>query len=133
MKVSEKLFGVSTVFLVDDDPAVRESLCLALSLAGLDVRSFASGESFLEAYVDDGGGCLVLDQRMPGMSGLEVQQALNARRATLPIIFMSGHSDSATMLQATKAGAVDFLTKPLRSQELLQRIRSVLGLQAQPG
>ncbi len=117
---------LATVFLVDDDPAVRESLSLSLTLAGLSVQTYESGQAFLEAYNPGGPGCLVLDMRMPGMSGLEVQQVLIARQVDLPTIFISGHSDPAASQKALQAGAIDFLVKPFHSQELVQRIRTIL-------
>ncbi|MFC6673077.1 response regulator transcription factor [Marinobacterium aestuariivivens] len=100
----------TTIFLVDDDSSVRDSLCLALHHAGFEVRSFDSGEAFVEAYRADGLGCLVLDLRMPGMSGLEVQQWLNACQARLPVIFISGHSDHTARNQAMQGERLNSLS-----------------------
>jgi FixJ family two-component response regulator len=110
------------VFVVDDDEAVRESLELLISSVGLEVRSSGSAREFLESY--DGGrpGCLVLDVRMPGMSGLELQERLNEMGSCLPVIFITGHGDVPVAVSAMRAGAVDFLQKPFRDQELLDRI-----------
>jgi FixJ family two-component response regulator len=115
-----------TVFVVDDDAPVRDALKLLLRSVGHNVECFASAQEFLDAYHDDRPGCLVLDVRMPGMSGLELQERLNERRAILPIIFITGHGDVPMAVEALQAGALDFLQKPFRDQELLDRIAKAL-------
>lgn len=114
------------VYIVDDDHAVRDSLGFLLESVGLPYRSFASAAEFLGAY-DDGHGVLVLYVRMPSMSGLELQEVLIARGATqLKIVFISGHGDIEMAVEALKRGATDFLSKPFRDQELLDRIHQAL-------
>lgn len=115
----------STVFIVDDDRAIRDSLALILEVAGLEVETHATAEAFLEGY-DDRPGCLLLDVRMPGMSGLELQKRLSDRDIVLPIIFISGHADVPTSVSAMRNGAVDFLEKPFRKDQLLARIGEAL-------
>ncbi len=115
-----------TVFLVDDDEAVRDSLGLLMKSVGLTSRSFASATEFLAEYDSDRPGCLVLDIRMPGMSGMELQQKLIERRAILPIIFITGHGDIPMAVEAMQRGAVDFIPKPFRDNELLDRINKAL-------
>lgn len=110
------------VMLLDDDPGVRRSLSLALSLAGYEVEAYATAEDLLRGLDPAQPGCLVLDLRMPGMGGLEVQQALSARGCLLPIIFMSAFGDIPTTVRALKAGAVDFLEKPFSTDNLVARI-----------
>jgi two-component system response regulator FixJ len=130
---SDKLGTGSTkpcVFIVDDDEPVRDSLDLLIRSVGYDVESYASALEFLDAY-DDRPGCLVLDVRMPQMSGLDLQQELVERHAILPIIFMTGHGDVPMAVQAMRGGAVDFLQKPLRDQDLLDRINEALRTDAQ--
>jgi len=115
-----------TVFLVDDDEAVRDSLGLLMKSVGLTSRSFASAGEFLAEYDPDSPGCLVLDIRMPGMSGMELQQKLIEMRAILPIIFITGHGDIPMAVEAMQRGAVDFIPKPFRDHELLDRINKAL-------
>jgi two-component system response regulator FixJ len=115
------------VYIVDDDRAVRDSLSLLLSSVGIDNVAFESATEFLAQMSQDRVACLVADIRMPGMSGLELQRELNARRIELPIIFITGHGDVPMAVGAMKAGAMDFLTKPFRDQELLDRVNSALG------
>ena len=115
-----------TVFVVDDDAAVRDSLRMLLKSVGLPVEVFESGQEFLDAERDDRPGCLVLDIRMPGMSGLELQVKLNERHSILPIIFITGHGDVPMAVEAMQAGAVDFIQKPFRDQDLLDRINQAL-------
>lgn len=117
-----------TIFVVDDDAAVRDSLRTLLETAGVRVRTFALPGEFLEACGEDMAGCILLDVRMPGMSGLEVQRRLIQRGIRTPIIFITGHGDVATAVSAIKAGAVDFLEKPLREEILLDRVRMALEL-----
>lgn len=115
-----------TVFVVDDDPAVRDSLSLLLETEGLAVECHESAESFLAAYNQDRPGCLVLDVRMHAMSGPELQAELVRRGSGLPIIFLTAHGDIPMTVRAMKAGARDFLTKPINGTELLDRVQAVL-------
>ncbi len=115
-----------TVFIVDDDQAMRHSLEFLLGSLGHRVRSFASAEAFLEAWVPDQPGCLVLDIRMPGMSGLQLQRHLNERGATLSVLCISGHGDIPMVVRAMRAGAMDFLEKPFNDQTLLDRVAAGL-------
>ena len=112
-----------TVFLVDDDEAVRNSLHLLLSTYGLPVQSFASGEAFLAAWQQDHVGYLVLDIRMGGISGLTLQDLMLERSIHLPIVFITGHGDLNACRRAFRAGAVDFLTKPVDEQALIASVR----------
>ncbi len=116
----------STVFVVDDDDAVRTSLRLLLKSVGLPVETFASAQEFLDAYDADRAGSLVLDIRMPGMSGLELQQKLNDMHAIVPIVFITGHGDVPMAVEAMQHGAVDFIQKPFRDQDLIDRINQAL-------
>lgn len=115
-----------TVFVVDDDDAVRDSLAMLLRSVGLPVETFDSGIAFMDRFRPDLAGCLVLDIRMPKMSGLEVQQKLHELGATLPVIFITGHGDIPMAVQAIKEGAADFIQKPFRDQDLLDRIHVAL-------
>jgi FixJ family two-component response regulator len=117
-----------TVFVVDDDEAVRESLCWLGRSVGLNVAPFASAQEFLQANEHACAGCLVLDVRLPGMSGLDLQRELAARRITLPIIMITGFGDVPTAVSALTAGAIDFIEKPFSRQLLLDRIRHALDL-----
>ena len=114
------------IYVVDDDDAVRDSLDALLTASGLDVELFPSGDAFLEACDEIGGGCVLLDVRMPRMDGMEVQRRLHARRPDLPVIMITGHGDISMAVRAMKAGAVDFVEKPLREEALLQSIESAL-------
>ncbi|HSC75525.1 MAG TPA: response regulator [Pseudomonadales bacterium] len=116
----------ATVFVVDDDDAVRESLVFLMKSIGLKAESFPSAQIFLDSYNPARAGCLVLDIRMPGMSGLELQDKLIQMGSILPIIFITGHGDVPMAVKAIKAGAADFVQKPFRDQELIERIREVL-------
>ena len=115
-----------TVFLVDDDEAVRDSLSLLMKSVSLTSRSFATAAEFLAEYDPDCPGCLILDIRMPGMSGMELQQKLIDMRAILPIIFITGHGDIPMAVEAMQRGAIDFIPKPFRDNELLDRINKAL-------
>ena len=117
---------LSTVFVVDDDEGVRNSLRFLLKSVGLTTRALASATEFLDTYKPNQPGCLVLDVRMPGMSGLELQQQLNLRGATIPVIFITGHGDVPMAVEAMQHGAFDFLQKPFRDQELIDRIQRAL-------
>ena len=116
-----------TVFVVDDDPAVREALQSLLRSVGLRVELFDSVPAFLAAKKPDVPSCLVLDVRLPGQSGLEFQDELQTENIALPIIFITGHGDIRMSVRAMKAGAVEFLTKPFRDQELLDAIHSAIS------
>jgi len=116
----------ATVFVVDDDEAVRGSLKLLLKTLSLPVQAYASAQEFLASFDPRRSGCLVLDIRMPGMSGLELQEELNTRGAMLPIIFITGHGDVPMAVEAMQRGAMDFLQKPFRDQDLLDRINKAL-------
>jgi FixJ family two-component response regulator len=115
-----------TVLVVDDDSALRESVGRLLRSLGLEAQLFASISDFLESDPPDGPACLVLDVRMPGKSGLDLQRELAAANRALPIIFITGHGDIPMSVQAMKGGAIEFLTKPFRDQDLLDAIQ--LGL-----
>ncbi len=115
-----------TVFVVDDDEGVRNSLRFLLKSVGLTTRALASAAEFLEVYKHNQPGCLVLDVRMPGMSGIELQQQLNLRGATIPVIFITGHGDIPMAVEAMQHGAFDFLQKPFRDQDLIDRIQRAL-------
>ena len=115
-----------TVFLIDDDPGVRDSLALLLSVKGLSTQLFASAESFLETYQPDQAGCVLTDLRMPGMTGLELQAALRARRLDLPVVVLTAHGDVATARAALKNGAFDFLEKPIDDAMLLDVLHNAL-------
>ena len=113
-----------TVFVVDDDAAVRDGLALLLDTAGLAVETYDGAATFLAASSPGLAGCLILDVRMPEMGGPELQAELIRRGVDLPIIFLTAHGDIPTTVQAMKAGAMDFLTKPVVGAELLERVRA---------
>jgi RNA polymerase sigma factor (sigma-70 family) len=123
--------GEPTVFVVDDDAAVRDGLALLLDTAGLKVRTYDGASAFLAACAPDHAGCLILDVRMPEMTGPELQAELTRRGIDLPIIFLTAHGDIPTTVQAIKGGAIDFLTKPVVGAELLERVRAALEKSAQ--
>ena len=114
------------IFVVDDDRSVRESLRRLLTSRGLAVQVFPSAPAFLAAARPDGPACLVLDVRLPGLSGLDLQRDLARSDAALPIVFLTGHGDIPMSVRAMKAGAVEFLTKPFREQDLLDAIRQAI-------
>lgn len=116
-----------TVFIVDDDPAICDSLTNLLESAGLITRHFASAEEFLEICSPEMAGCLLLDVRLPGMSGMELQMEL-VKSSLIPIIIMTGHGDIPMVRNAMKAGAVEFLTKPFQDEELLNAIHQAFVL-----
>jgi RNA polymerase sigma factor (sigma-70 family) len=116
----------TTVFIVDDDPSHRDSLRFLLESVGLEVRSFASARDFLEAADSEMAGCLLLDVRMPGMSGLDLQHELAKAKIFLPIIFLTGHGTVPMSVRALKAGAVDFLQKPFDEQDLFNAIHQAI-------
>jgi len=114
------------VFVVDDDASVRSSLRFLLSTVGLQAETFDSANSFLQRKRSDAPSCLVLDVRLPGLSGLDFQRELAARNISIPIVFLTGHGDIPMSVRAMKAGAVEFLTKPFRDQDLLDAVRIAL-------
>jgi len=115
------------VFVIDDDPSVRAALAGLLRSVGLNAKLFASTQAFLQSDLDDVLGCIVLDVRLPGLSGLDLQRELAKSGSHLPIIFITGHGDIPMSVRAMKAGAIEFLTKPFRDQELLDAIH--LGIE----
>ena len=117
---------VPTVFVVDDDEAVRGGLKTLLQSIGLRVQVYASAQDFLAGYHPEAPGCLVLDIRMPGMGGLDLQERLAQQGVRLPIIFLTGHGDVPAAVRALKAGAMDFLEKPFNSQVLLDRVQQAI-------
>lgn len=116
------------VFIVDDDPDIRSSLLRALRIRGFEAQAFASAAEFLEAYDSSQIGCLILDQGMPDMTGLELQQHLKEKGCAIPIIFITGHGGVPESVQAMKGGAVDFLEKPFRQSELIECIQNALSM-----
>jgi FixJ family two-component response regulator len=116
----------AVVFVVDDDPAIRDALTSLLRSVGIAVETFGSAQEFLTRPPPDGPGCLVLDVRLPGASGLDLQRALATAQMILPIIFLTGYGDIPMSVRAMKAGAVEFLTKPFHDQELLDAIQQAL-------
>jgi FixJ family two-component response regulator len=116
-----------TVIVVDDDDAVRNSLRLLLKSAGIHAEVAESAREYLGRFDANQGGCLLLDVRMPGMSGLELQQELNMRGATIPVIFITGNGDIPMAVEAMQHGAFDFLQKPFRDQDLLDRVQRALA------
>lgn len=115
--------AAATVFVVDDDASVRKSLTRLLAAAGYTVEAFASARDFLDAARAPGASCLVLDLRMPGITGLDLQETLAQAVHRIPIVFVTGHGDIPTSVQAMRAGAIDFLTKPYAAKDLLDAIR----------
>lgn len=114
------------VFIIDDDAAIRDSLSLMLELEGFSVETFKNAQAFLAAVQPNGISCAIVDIRMPEMDGLQLQQALIARGLLLPIIFLTGHGDIPKSVKAIKAGAVDFLTKPITQEKLLAGVHEAL-------
>ncbi|ADJ27644.1 response regulator transcription factor [Nitrosococcus watsonii] len=124
----EKAIPQATVFIVDDDEAVRDSLCWVIKSAEFKVKAYASAEEFLEQWESSQPGCLVLDVQMPEMSGLQLQKLLAKKDNLLPIIFVSAHGRVPDAVSALREGAVDFLTKPFDHQTLMERIQNSLEL-----
>ncbi len=116
----------ATVFIVDDDPAIRDSLTLMIGQENIAVSTFASAEAFLEACPPMHFGCIIIDIRMSGMDGMQLQEALSQRNILLPIIFLTGHGDIPMSVRAMKAGALDFLTKPVTREKLMVSVRSAI-------
>ena len=115
------------VYVVDDDSSVRNAITMLLEASGFKVETSDSAQAFLERDLVDASGCLVLDVQMEGLSGLDLQQELTTAHVHLPIIFITGHGDVPMSVQAMKAGAVEFLTKPFREQELLSAVRQAVA------
>lgn len=118
-----------TVFVVDDDAAVRRFLSSLIDSVGLNVETFASAQEFLDTYERGHAGCIVLDIRMPGMSGLELQRELAARHISIPVIILTGHGDVQIAVQTMKAGAFDFIEKPFNNELLLDRVQRAVAQQ----
>ena len=119
------------VFIIDDDVSMREAISRLLNAVGLRTQTFASARDFLSSRLPDVPGCVVLDVRLPDLSGLDLQREMVGRGIHVPIVFITGHGDIPMSVQAMKAGAVEFLTKPFRDQDLLDAVRS--GLHRSPG
>ncbi|HUA52126.1 MAG TPA: response regulator FixJ [Candidatus Sulfotelmatobacter sp.] len=119
--------NAATIFVVDDDDAVRDSLQILLQTEGYGAEAYGSGRAFLDGYRAGGRGCLVTDVRMPDMSGLELQQAVIARRLELPVVVMTGQADIPIAVEAMKAGAIDFLEKPFPDSAILDALRRALA------
>jgi FixJ family two-component response regulator len=116
----------AVVFVIDDDPSMRGALEDLVSTVGLDVRAFATPQEFMQSKPSDLPGCLVLDVRLPGMSGLTFQKELAKAGPALPVIFITGHGDIPMSVRAMKAGAVEFLSKPFQDQDLLDAIHTAI-------
>ncbi|HKU89459.1 MAG TPA: response regulator transcription factor [Steroidobacteraceae bacterium] len=129
--MTQKPPGNPKVMVVDDDSGVRNAMRILLKSVGLESVLYSSAQEFLAAYQPSQSGCLLLDIRMPGMSGLELQQQLNLRGAVIPVIFMTGHGDVPMAVEAMQHGAFDFLQKPFRDQDLLDRIQKAIAKDAQ--
>ena len=121
----------ATVYLVEDDDAVRDSLQMVLESVGYHVAAYSRADAFLEDFTTDMAGCMVLDIRMPGMNGMELQRQLNMRNSILPIIFVTGHGDVPMAVEAMQRGAVDFVQKPYREEELLGKIQQAIAADAE--
>lgn len=124
--MAEQPGETGTVFIVDDEEPVRDSVGLLLRSVGLRSRSYPDARAFLDAYQPGQPGCLVLDIRMPRMSGMELQQELNRRGWGIPLIFITGHGDVPMAVEAMRAGAVDFLQKPFKDEDLIRRVQKAL-------
>lgn len=118
--------SLPTVYIVDDDPAIRDALTLMLEQDRLAVETFESAEAFLSARREAASGCIIIDVRMPGMDGMHLHSELDKRHYRLPVIFLSGHGDIPMSVRAIKAGAMDFLTKPVTREKLLASVHTAL-------
>jgi len=129
MTISEKVVdhAKETVFIVDDDPAICEGICNLLEAVGIAARRYPSAEAFWDAREEARAGCLLLDARLPGMSGVEFQDRLQKAGICLPVIFMTAHGDVPMVRKVMKAGAVEFLTKPFQKEDLFHAIRQAFG------
>jgi len=130
-KPAERPITIPTVYVIDDDDGMRRALSLLLNTVGYRTIAFANPAEFLAQFDADTHGCLVLDIRMPGMSGLELQQHLNRTGSMLPVIFITGHGDVPMAVQAMKEGAFEFIQKPFRDQDLLDRINHAIQQDAE--
>lgn len=122
----EAVKPVQKVYVVDDDPSARDSLCWLLNTEGIETEAFDSAESFLDSWSSEWSGCITVDIRMPGKSGLQLQQALEEKQNRMPIIVLTGHADVPIAIRAMKQGAQDFLQKPYSDDELLASVRGAL-------
>ncbi len=125
--MGEMTTSAKTVYVVDDDPGVLKSLQWLIRSVGLSVETFDSGKAFLESYDSDRPGCVLLDVRMPGMTGIEVQNSLRTNGRDVPVIFLTGHGDVSTASRAFLSGAFDFLEKPFDGDLLLERVREAIA------
>jgi FixJ family two-component response regulator len=125
--MSQNKTNEATVFLVDDDEAICQSLSWLLGAVGLTIEYYHSAQEYLDKYNPNRRGCLLLDIRMPHMSGLELQEELNARHSKIPIIMITGHGDIPMAVRAIKAGAMDFISKPFNDQILLSKIQKAIA------
>ncbi|MDI1362277.1 response regulator [Methylotenera sp.] len=116
----------ATIFIIDDDPAIRDSLTLMVVQEGFTVSTFESAESFLESFQAERFGCAIVDLRMSGMDGMQLQEMLTKHHIQLPIIFLTGHGDIPMSVRAIRAGAIDFLTKPVTREKLMTSVRFAL-------
>lgn len=128
---NNKINAGTTVFYVDDDEAMCESIRFLMESVSLNIETFSSARKFLDSYDPSRSGCLLLDVRMPEMSGLELQEQLRKRKINIPIIFITGHGDVPMATRAMKAGAVEFLTKPFNDQTLLDSIQAAIEIDAE--
>jgi len=131
MNMSESSFTKATVFVVDDDQAMRNSLKWLIESVGVQVESFSSADDFLAQYHPGRAGCLVLDVRMPGMSGLDLQEYLLQKNIRIPVVIITGHGDVPMAVRAMKGGAVDFIEKPFNDEVLLDAIRRAIAFEEQ--
>lgn len=129
--MTESPLSKATVFVVDDDQAMRNSLKWLIESVGVQVESFSSADDFLAQYQAGRAGCLVLDVRMPGMSGLELQEHLVERNIHIPVVIITGHGDVPMAVRAMKAGAIDFIEKPFNDEALLDAIRRAIAFEEQ--
>jgi len=125
------MYQDKTVFVVDDDQAIRNSLKWLIESVGMKVEAFESADAFIESYYPGRSGCLLLDVRMPGMSGLDLQEYFVSEGIRIPVIIITGHGDVPMAVRAMKAGAVDFIEKPFNDEVLLDSIRNALALEAE--
>src|SRR5260370_2129673 len=119
--------GSATVFVIDDDPEMRAAMQRLLKTVGLHAEAFASAKDFLQRNLPEGPSCLILDIRLPGMSGLDVQRKLAEAGTKIPVIFITAHADVPLAVKAMKSGAVEFLTKPIRGQDLVEAVQQALA------
>ncbi len=120
-----------TVFIVDDDPSVLKGLCLLMKSVKLNVETYSSAQEFLDSYKPDQPGCLLIDMRMPGISGLELQEILHSRNILIPTIIITGYGEVTDAVQAMKKGAIDFIEKPFNGQYLLDQVHKSIAKDAQ--